>query len=43
MKEKSPLEMHRDREKMQQHVQDNGRGPDLVRYTMWKSDIKSAA
>ena len=27
IKEKSPLEMDRDREKMQQHDQDNGRGP----------------
>ena len=40
---KSPLEMHRDREQMQQHDQDNGRGPGLVGYAMWKSDTKSAA
>jgi len=30
MKEKSPLELHGDREKMQQRVQDNGRGLGLV-------------
>ena len=28
--EKSLLEMHGDREQMQQRVQDNGRGPGLV-------------
>ena len=35
--------MHGDREQMQQHVQDNGRGPGLVGYAMWmwKSDTKS--
>ena len=43
MKEKSLLEIHRDREQMQQCVQDNGRGPGLVGYAMWKSDTKSAA
>ena len=40
---KSLLEMHGDREQMQQCVQDNGRGPGLVGYAMWKSDTKSAA
>ena len=40
---KSLLEMHRDREQMQQCVQDNGRGPGLAGYAMWKSDTKSAA
>ena len=40
---KSPLEMHGDREQMQQHNQDNGRGPGLVGYAMWKSDTKSTA
>ena len=43
MKEKSPLEMHGDREQMQQCVQDNGRGPGLVGYAIWKSDTKSTA
>ena len=28
---------------MQQHDQDNGRGPGLAEYAMWKSDTKSAA
>ena len=42
-KGKSPLGIYRDREQMQQHVQNNGRGPDLVGYTMWKSDTKSVA
>ena len=28
---------------MQQRDQDNGRGPDLVEYVMWKSDTKSTA
>ena len=28
---------------MQQHNQDNGRGLDLVEYTIWKSDTKSEA
>ncbi len=37
---KSPLGMHRDRGQMQQHDQDNGRGPGLVRYVIWKSDTK---
>ena len=40
---KSLLEIHRDREQMQQHDQDNGRGPGLAGYAMWKSDTKSAA
>ena len=40
---KSPLEMHRDSEQMQQHDQDNGRGLGLAGYVMWKSDTKSAA
>ena len=35
--------MHKDREQMQQRVQDNGRGPGLVGYAMWKSDTKSVA
>ena len=35
--------MHRDREQMQQCVQDNGRGPGLVGYAIWKSDTKSTA
>ena len=39
---KSPLGMHRDRRQMQQHDQDNGRGPGLVEYAMWKSDTKLA-
>ena len=42
-KGKSPLELHRDREQMQQHVQDNRRGPGLVGYVIWKSDTKSMA
>ena len=37
------LEMYRDREQMQQHVQDNRRGLGLVGYVMWKSDTKSTA
>ena len=40
---KSLLEMHGDREQMQQHDQDNGRGPGLVGYAIWKSDTKSTA
>ena len=40
---KSPLEMHGDREQMQQCVQDNGRGLGLAGYTIWKSDTKSTA
>jgi len=40
---KSLLEMHGDRNKMQQHDQDNGRGPGLAGYAMWKSDTKSVA
>ena len=43
MKEKSLLEIHGDREQMQQRVQDNERGPGLAGYVMWKSDTKSAA
>ena len=35
--------MHRDREQMQQCVQDNERGPGLAGYAMWKSDTKSVA
>jgi len=35
--------MHEGREKMQQHVQDNGRGLGLVGYAMWKLDTKLAA
>ena len=38
---KSLLEIHGDREQMQQHVQDNRRGPGLVGKVMWKSDTKS--
>jgi len=37
------LEKHGDREQMQQHDQDNGRGLGLAGYAMWKSDTKSAA
>ena len=40
---KSLLEMHGDREQMQQHDQGNGRGPGLVGYTIWKLDTKSTA
>ena len=40
---KSLLEMHRSRGQMQQHDQDNGRGPGLARYVIWKSDTKLAA
>jgi len=40
-KGKFPLRMHRDREQMQQYVQNNGRGPGLMGYAMWKSDTKS--
>ena len=40
---KSQLGMHGDKEQMQQHVQENGRGPGLVGYAMWKSDTKLAA
>ena len=40
---KSPLEMHGDRERMQQHDQDNRRGLGLVRYVIWKSDTKLTA
>ena len=34
--------MHGGRGQIQQHDQDNGRGPDLAGYAMWKLDIKSA-
>jgi len=37
------LEIHRGRGQIQQCVQDNGRGPGLAGYAMWKSDTKSAA
>ena len=40
---KSLLGMYRDREQMQQHVQDNRRGLGLVGYVIWKSDTKSVA
>ena len=40
---KFPLEMHRDKEQMQQYDQNNGRGLGLVGYAMWKSDTKSTA
>ena len=40
---KSLLRMHRGRGQMQQHDQDNGRGPGLVGYAIWKLDTKSAA
>jgi len=40
---KSPLKMYRDRGQMQQHVQDNRRGPGLAGYVMWKLDTKLVA
>ena len=40
--EKSLLGMHGGRGQMQQHDQDNGRGPGLAGYAMWKLDTKSA-
>jgi len=43
MKEKSLLEIHRDRGQLQQYIQDNGRRPGLAEYAMWKSDTKSVA
>jgi len=44
IKEKIPVRIaRRQRKKMQQHDQDNGRGPGLAGYAMWKSDTKSAA
>ena len=43
MKEKSPLEMHGDREQMQRHIQDNRRRPGLMGYAKWKLDPKFAA
>ena len=41
--EKSLLGIHRGRGQIQQYDQDNGRGLDLARYAMWKSDTKLAA
>ena len=35
--------MHGDREQIQQCVQDNGRGPGLAGYAIWKSDTKLTA
>jgi len=43
MKEKSLLKIHRDKGQLQQCVQDNGRGPGLAEYAMWKSDTKLVA
>ena len=43
MKENPYWKICRDREQVQQHDQDNRRGPGLIGYTMWKLDIKSAA
>jgi len=40
---KSPLGIYGGRGQMQQHDQDNGRGPGLAGYVMWKSDTKLAA
>ena len=40
---KSLLGMRGGRRQIQQHDQDNGRGPGLAGYAMWKSDTKSAA
>ena len=40
---KFPLGMRGGRGQMQQCFQDNGRGPGLVGYAMWKSDTKSTA
>ena len=40
---KSLSGMCRGRGQMQQHDQDNRRGPGLTGYVMWKSDTKSAA
>ena len=40
---KFPLGIYGGRGQMQQHDQDNGRGPGLAEYAMWKSDTKSAA
>jgi len=42
-KEKSLLGMHGGKGQMQQHDQDNGRGPGLAGYAMWKSDTKLVA
>ena len=39
---KSLLGMCGGRKQMQQHDQDNGRGPGLAGYAMWKSDTKLA-
>ena len=38
-----PIGMHGDRGQMQQHDQNNGRGPGLAGYAMWKSDTKLVA
>ena len=35
--------MHGDRKQIQQHDQDNGRGPGLAGYVIWKLDTKSTA
>jgi len=40
---KSLLRIHGGRGQMKQHHQDNGRGPGLAGYVMWKSDTKLAA
>jgi len=40
---KSLLGMHRGRGQIQQHDQDNERGPGLAGYAMWKLDTKLAA
>ena len=40
---KSPLEICEGRGQIQQHNQDNRRGPGLAGYAMWKSDTKSVA
>ena len=37
------LGMRGGRGQMQQHDQDNGRGPGLAGYVIWKSDTKLAA
>ena len=43
MKENPYWKICKDREQVQQHDQDNRRGPGLIGYVMWKLDIKSAA
>ena len=35
--------MHRGRRQMQQYDQNNGRGPGLAGYVIWKSDTKLTA